>query len=162
MVGGIGLDSFRQEMIEDSHIKSIIDYEDSKACFPDNNIDGGICILHREQAYTGKIDYTFISNNGTTHTSKRTLHNPYSKFIIRNGAVLEILDKILASTQDKFSSIVSSISPFGIPTFLFNEPERFPNANLQDTPFLHSVKIYGVKGHKGGGQREFQAMCLSL
>ena len=156
MVGGIGLDSFRQEMINDSHIKTIIDYEDSKACFPDNNIDGGICILHREQAYTGKIDYTFTSNNGTTHTSKRTLHNPYSKFIIRNGAVLEILDKILANTQDKFSSIVSSISPFGIPTFLFNEPERFPNANLQDTPFLHSVKIYGVKGHKGGGKESFR------
>ena len=161
MVGGRGLDRFRQEMINDQHIKTIIDYEDSKACFPDNNIDGGVCIFHRDKEHKKKITYIYNPNNlSPTRIERSTLANIYSNFIVRDNRVLSILDKVCNGIM--FDTIVLNVRPYGIRGFLFNEPERFPNANLQDTPFLHSVKIYGVKGHKGGGQREFQAMCLSL
>ena len=36
---------------------------------------------------------------------------------------------------------------------LFNSPERYPLSNLQAEPFYGSVKIYGVKGVKGGARR---------
>ena len=155
MVGGRGLDSFRQEMINDSHIKTIIDYEDSKACFPDNNIDGGVCIFHRDKEHKKKITYIYNPNNlSPTQIERSTLANMYSNFIVRDNRVLSILDKVCNGIM--FDTIVLNVRPYGIRGFLFNEPERFPNANLQDTPFLHSVKIYGVKGHKGGGKESFR------
>ncbi len=36
---------------------------------------------------------------------------------------------------------------------MFNEPHRYPNSNLQYEPFYDSVKVYGVKGLKGGARR---------
>mgnify|MGYP003307596694 CR=1 FL=1 len=38
--------------------------------------------------------------------------------------------------------------------YLFNEPERYPESHLNESPFYHSVKIYGVKGLKGGARRQ--------
>ena len=36
---------------------------------------------------------------------------------------------------------------------LINSPERYPLSNLQSEPFYGCVKIYGVKGIKGGARR---------
>ena len=38
---------------------------------------------------------------------------------------------------------------------LFNKPERYPDAHLNSEPFDNSIKIYGVKGIKGGAKRTF-------
>ena len=37
---------------------------------------------------------------------------------------------------------------------MFNEPDRYPEANLSERPFHNSVKIHGVKGIKGGARRQ--------
>lgn len=36
---------------------------------------------------------------------------------------------------------------------MFNEPQRYPTANLQYEHFYNCVKVYGVKGLKGGAKR---------
>jgi hypothetical protein len=36
---------------------------------------------------------------------------------------------------------------------LFNSPERYPSSNLKFEPSRDSIKIYGVKGIKGGAKR---------
>ena len=42
--GGKGLDDFRSSMLNDDHIKNMVDYADSKSCFPNGvDIPGGIC-----------------------------------------------------------------------------------------------------------------------
>ena len=61
------------------------------------------------------------------------------------------MDKV--SKGKRFSEIVSETKPFGIRKYLFNDPERYPESNLQLAPFENSVKIYGVKGVKGGAKR---------
>ena len=40
--GGRGLDEYREEMLKDSRMTAIIDYADSKECFPTVTISGGI------------------------------------------------------------------------------------------------------------------------
>lgn len=51
--GGKGLDQFRQEMLNDSHIRRLADYTNSLDVFPDADIAGGVCIFVRDKSYEG-------------------------------------------------------------------------------------------------------------
>ena len=52
--GGKGLDDFRDEMLNDSHIRNITDYFDSTECFPGVDISGGICYFLWDRDHTGE------------------------------------------------------------------------------------------------------------
>ena len=41
--GGKGLDDFRNTMLNDRRITTLVDYADSKDCFPGVDVAGGIC-----------------------------------------------------------------------------------------------------------------------
>ena len=151
MVGGRGLKKFRENMVENKKIKILYDFENSKDCFPGQNLDGGVCYFLLDREYKGKTDYIFRSNEGEEIKSKRFLKNNYFEYIIRNNRVLSIIEE--SSSEESFSKIVSQVRPYGIRGFLFNTPERYPNSNLSFKPFEKSLKIYGVKGIKGGAKR---------
>ena len=51
--GGKGLDQFRQEMLNDSHIRRLADYTNSLDVFPDADIAGGVGIFVRDKSYEG-------------------------------------------------------------------------------------------------------------
>ena len=151
MVGGrTELNSFRASMQQDKHLRIMIDCEDAASFFPNLHIDGGICYFLWDKLYDGKIDYTFITNDGTINKND-TLVSSYSSYIIRDARIISILDK--TNTGEKFSSIVSRTKPFGIRKDIFNNPDRYPDANLREERFKGSLKIYGVKGIKGGARR---------
>ena len=52
-----------------------------------------------------------------------------------------------------FSTIVSTRKPYGIATDLFNKPDNYPENFLSLSPQKGYIKIYGVKGKKGGAKR---------
>ena len=151
MVGGRGLQKFREEMMSDMHLKYIHDFENASDCFPGVHIDGGVNYFLWDREYHGKTNYTFKSNSGSISNSNKYLKNEYFDYVIRDNRILSILTKI--SKDEKFSKIVSQTKPFGIRKFLFNEPDRYPDSNLQLKPYNDSIKIYGVKGIKGGAKR---------
>lgn len=151
MVGGRGLQSFRQRMINDNQIKFIYDYEDSSQCFQGLHIDGGVCFFLRDKLYHGKTNYTFVSRSGKISVSNRYLKNKYFDYVIRNHHIQDLLEK--TSNGISFSSIVSNVRPYGIRGYLFNDPSRYSTSELSDSSFEGSVKIYGVKGIKGGARR---------
>ena len=152
MVGGFGLKEFRQQMSQERRLKVIVDFEDSASCFPGVHIDGGVCYFLIEDKYNGKTKYEFHSKDGTTHTDFRYLTNQHFDYIIRDGRILSLLDKV--NQKEKFSKIVSAMNPFGVNTFLFNEPERMPEAQLSEKPYNDSVEVHGVYGIKGGAKRK--------
>ena len=43
--GGKGLDEFRDEMLHDKRIRVLMDYNDSRICFPGVDIAGGVCVF---------------------------------------------------------------------------------------------------------------------
>ncbi len=151
MVGGRGLQNFREQMMEEKRLKMIYDYENASDCFPGVHIDGGVCYFIWDKDYNGMIDYTFKTNQGKINKSNRFLKNNQFEYVIRNNDIFSIISKI--SNEKSFSSIVSNTRPFGIRNYLFNEPERYPESNLKFEPFENSIKIYGVKGIKGGAKR---------
>ena len=151
MVGGRGLQTFREGMMNDRRIKKIVDFEDASVCFQGIHIDGGVCYFLWDKDYDGKVDYTYTDKLGICTHNQQFLKNSFFDYVIRDARILSILEK---STQGKrFSEIVSSTKPFGIRKYLFNEPQRYPTSNLQYEPFYNCVKIYGVKGLKGGARR---------
>ena len=153
MIGGKAvLKPFRKEMMEDKHIASIYDYEDSGECFNGQHIDGGICYFLWSNKHNGKLRYTYISTNKEFFVSTRFLSDGNSDIVIRDNRRQSIIAKT-STNCSLFKEIVSLTQPFGIRKDLFNSPERYPLSNLQAESFYGSVKIYGVKGIKGGARR---------
>lgn len=146
------LKPFRKEMMEDKHIASIYDYEDSGECFNGQHIDGGICYFLWSNKHNGKLRYTYISTNKEFFVSTRFLSDGNSDIVIRDNRRQSIIAKT-STNCSLFKEIVSLTQPFGIRKDLFNSPERYPLSNLQSEPFYGCVKIYGVKGIKGGARR---------
>jgi hypothetical protein len=152
MVGGRNLKSFRQMMKNNQNLRYFYDFEDASDVFPGIHIDAGICYFLWDREFEGSCDYVFHHRNGEVIKSKRELDNTISEYIIRDPRVSPIAEK--TSKAKIFSEIVSSVRPYGIRKYLFNDPSRYPDFGLSDQPFTNSVKIYGVKGIKGGAKRK--------
>lgn len=153
MKGGKGLDNFRKEMIEDRRIKYIYDFEDAKECFPGIHIDGGVNYFLWDRTYDGKCEYHYKALNGNENVSNRYLKNDVSNTIIRDFNQISIIEKAAQYNEEKFSKICSARNPFGFYADLFNQPEKYPDVSLSLKISANKVKIYGVKGKKGGAKR---------
>jgi len=56
--GGMGLDDYRNEMLNDPHIREIVDYSLSTDCFPGVDIAGGVSYFLWDRDYEGMcLDY---------------------------------------------------------------------------------------------------------
>lgn len=155
MVGGkVVLKPFRLSMMSDKHLALMVDYENDREIFPSAHNDGGICYFLYDSEYDkdGYLRYILHLANGHILSSCRTLSDGNADIVIRDGRRLSIIEKV-SYDKNRFKEIVSLTQPYGIRKDLFNSPERYPDAHLSDSPFNGSVKIYGVKGIKGGAKR---------
>ena len=153
MKGGKGLDGFRRVMREDTRIRYIFDYANASECFQGLHIDGGVSYFLWDSSYKGPVDYSYKSLDGGVYRSSRYLKVSFSELIVRDPRQLTIIKRVSEQRKKAFSEIVSSRKPYGIATDLFNSPENYPASSLSETPFPNSLKIYGVKGNKGGAKR---------
>lgn len=152
MKGGKGLNEFRQEMMNDTRIKVMYDFEDAKVCFSGLHIDGGVCYFLWDRDYHGEVDYFFHALDGTTNRSFRYLKTEFSETVIRDYRQASIIQKA-AIDRVKFQTIVSARNPYGFNADFFNSPEAYPHIVVRDKPSKESVMIHGVKGKKGGAKR---------
>lgn len=160
MVGGRSeLTSFLESMKEDVHLSYIKDYRNDRFIFPTAHNDGGICYFRWDiSKKTEHVNYTYVTLDGNEYNHNTRLKNNFSPYIIRDMRVLPILEKIYKiencnKEKNSFSQIVSKTRPFGLRKDLFNTPENYPFSNLQFEPYEKSLKVYGVKGFKGGAKR---------
>lgn len=111
--GGKGLDDFRKEMLEDKHIRKLVDFENSNDVFPGVDVAGGICYFLRDRDNQGLCEVTNLIN-GEIVKSERSL-NEFSIFI-RHSRAVPIIRKVKAKEKAKhfLNVIVSSSKPFGI------------------------------------------------
>lgn len=128
--GGMGLDSFRNLMLNDERISKMVDFTNSKDCFPNASIGGGVNFFLWESDYSGLCNFTNI-HNGESNTMLRKL-DEYSVFVRYNEAV-SILHKI--NNTSNLVGIVSSLNPFGL-----NSSERGVEKNSDNTYTLYSSK----------------------
>ncbi len=154
MKGGKGLTDFRKTMMEDTSIRCLYDYEDYTEMFPGSHIDGGICYLLWDKEYTGKVSYIFYDMEHEKHISERYLADACADTVIRDDRQLSIITA--TKSEDKFSVNTSARKPYGFCADVFNKPERYPQLTYYDNPAVRRVKLFGVKGNKGGAKRMFK------
>lgn len=116
-VGGKGLDEFREEMLNDNHIKELHDCLTPEDIFPNTNIRGGVCYFLRDFNYNNVNELVKVvthENNNITYEIDRSMKINNSDVFVRDGRAKDIIEKI---TQNEFESIsknISSRKPFGL------------------------------------------------
>src|SRR5262245_31580847 len=84
--GGRGLDEFRQEMLADRRLRSLVDFPDSRDVFPGVDIAGGISYFFWDSSWKGKCKVTTISGSVVGLTLSRYLDD-YDILVRYNEAV---------------------------------------------------------------------------
>jgi site-specific DNA-methyltransferase (adenine-specific) len=132
--GGRGLDAFRREMLGDKRIRKIVDFPDSRQCFPSVDVAGGICYFLWDRDSPGECEVVSHSVNGHETVSLRSLLEAGCDIFIRNNDHIAILKKIALKetgsvcvglpAQLRFEQQVSGQKPFGLRTFFRGRNER--------------------------------------
>lgn len=123
--GGKGLDSFREEMLNDERIRKVVDYEDSNEIFPGVDVAGGICYFLWDRDNKGLCEIINRHNN-TEVESKRRL-NEFDIFI-RHSQAVPIVRKVIAKGDKPMSQQVSAYKPFGLRTY--EKPQKTGDIKL--------------------------------
>jgi hypothetical protein len=127
------LERFRDEMLNDPSIKHLVDYPDSKVCFPDVQIEGGVCYFLRDTMHHGPCEVKTIKKDSVTVSIRRL--NEHKNFV-RHAESLSILNKIKAFKEQTMDACVLNRDPFGFRTHL---------TDIQEMPFDNAVKVYAYR-----------------
>jgi len=130
--GGMGLDTFRSEMLSDKNIKKLVDYPNAGDCFPGVELRGGVCYFLWDRDNPGVCEYTNISGKVKNTIIRKMDEHP---IFIRWNQALKIVNKVNKENEKKLSDIVSSVSPFGLATSV-----RGSNRRSKNSLILHSSK----------------------
>ena len=119
--GGKGLDNYRKEMLADHRLVELVDYADSKDCFPGVDIPGGISyFLWSRDSTDPNCLIVNVNKGGSTTKLVRSL-NEFPTFI-RNNEAVEIVRKIQGYHEKTMDNQVLSRKPFGLDSATdFNE-----------------------------------------
>ena len=129
--GGKGLDSFRDEMLNDRHLRIIHDFPETSDCFPGINIRGGVCYFLWDRNQKG--DCLIYNHKGNIVISflERPLLEGNSTTFIRYNEAISILNKVRSFKEETMDNRVQSRLPFGIPSNFENyELTKSSKANI--------------------------------
>ena len=123
--GGMGLDIFREEMLNDSRLRSIDDYLSAADVFPGVGLKGGVCYFLWNRDHPGLCDVSTHFKDWPVSTATRPLIEAGADIFIRFNEGLSILKKVMAvetggcatlelAEPKKFMRLVSSIGVFGL------------------------------------------------
>lgn len=125
--GGMGLDKFRNFMMNDQHIIKIVDYPNSKEVFSNTSIGGGVCYFVRNINYSGPCDVVNILKKKTNEMSRNLNEFPV---LVRYNEAVSIIRKVMPKDDVGISSIMSSLMPFGLNTNYRGNKNRQDNDDL--------------------------------
>lgn len=114
--GGRGLDSFRKSMLSDYRLAKIVDFADSKDCFPGVDIAGGVCyfLWDRDKTPNNHLCEIVNSYKGILSSEIRN-PNEFSVFI-RNNQAIDIVKKVLSFREITLNNKVRPVSLYGLNT----------------------------------------------
>lgn len=115
-VGGKGLDSFRKDMLSDTRIKKIVDFESSSDVFPGPEIAGGVNYFLWDRDHSGKCEIVNVRKNEEKSTLRSL--NKY-EVLIRDSQALQMIEKIKKLNINNGKTLSNRIlprKPFGLPT----------------------------------------------
>lgn len=116
--GGKGLDTFRDQMLNDRNISELHDFLNPDIIFPNTNNRGGICFFLRDKNYDNSDVLTKVftyADNLNPSQNLRSLKTEDSDILIRHGIAVNIIKKVKTNEKfESFENIISSRKPFGL------------------------------------------------
>lgn len=115
--GGRGLDTFRSEMLADTHLRQLVDFPNATEVFPGMDISGGVSYFLWDRSYDGPCKVETFSGGASSGVVARRL-DAYDVFVRHNTGVA-ILQKVWPNGVDARASLavkVSPTQPFGLRT----------------------------------------------
>lgn len=112
---GKGLGTFRNNMFSDKRLVSIFDFVDSRDCFSNVDIAGGVCYFLWDALANGDCLFT------TLHRGERTISSRNLTEIeefIRHSEAVNIVNNVKTKSEKFFDQIVSTQKPFGLRTYV--------------------------------------------
>jgi site-specific DNA-methyltransferase (adenine-specific) len=111
MASGLGLNEFREIMLNDRRITNLVDFPQARDVFPGVEIKGGVCYFLWQQDHNGKAEFVSVRNNVSSKPSMRDL----SEFdvLVRDEIGVKILRKVLAAQGKSITEILSVDKEFG-------------------------------------------------
>ncbi len=136
--GGLGLDAFRDRMLNDRRIRSLVDYSRMESVFPGVDFEGGVSYFLWDRDYNGDADVTFHSNDTDHQRSFRNLGE--FDIFVRNPASLPILKKVMILGEKSFTEIMETNNAFGLGTNFTGFSEH------KSAKF--DIQLHAIKGSK--------------
>lgn len=132
--GGIGLDDYRNRMMTEHHISTMVDYPNAKEVFPNTSISGGVNYFVWKKNHSDKCDFTSVLN-GNADCMKRDLEE--FPVLVRYNKAVKIIRKIQEFREPTMNSIISPISPYALATSV---------RGYSSKDSKHNLRMYSSKG----------------
>jgi len=130
--GGRGLDKFRDEMLNDIHLKELHDWLTPEDIFPNTNIRGGVCYFLWDKNYDNSEKLTRVvthENNRIIYDVNRPMKIDGADIFIRDGKSVPILGKVFADKNtDTMFKHISPLRPFGFRGY-FTKDDKFRSSS---------------------------------
>jgi site-specific DNA-methyltransferase (adenine-specific) len=123
MAGGKGLDKYRERMLSDRRMRSIVDYPKLYEGFPGVKIRGGTSYFLWDREYDGPCAVQTIWDGQPTGPAVERHLDTYDILVRRNEAV-PILERVRAKREPTLDARVSSRKPFGFATNFKGKPSK--------------------------------------
>lgn len=128
--GGRGLDDFRKMMLNNKHLRTLVDYENFKDIFPGVDLAGGACYFLWDRDNAGECEVVNCSSGEAPVCEIRSL-DEFDVFI-RSNKALSIVRKVLSIHNGGYmDKTVSASKPFGLRTFYEPKEHGIPCQFIQ-------------------------------
>lgn len=141
------LGDFRANMLNNSSIRSLYAFTNSREVFPSVEIKGGLCYYLYDANYSGDCLYTLVQN-GQRNATKRRLGD--FDILIREPQLAAIVKKVteqIPQGEVTVSSLISSDTPFGIPTNP-QSSKKNPITVYENAGEGHETKLFYIESTK--------------
>ena len=144
--GGKGLDDFRERMIKDRRLRTIVDNPKVFDCFPGVKIRGGVNYFLWDRDHDGDCTFSTRIDGTILSTMTRDLRQGEG-VLVRDNRAASIIKKARAKSKETLATVVKPRDPFGQ-----SVTTNFAGAQL--APFDNSVPL--VFGSRVGYVRKDQ------
>lgn len=135
---------FRNRMLTSKHVMKLVSHTNAKDLFPNAEIKGGCCYFLYAKSYCGKCEYE-LNRDGVKIITERNLGQ--FNILVREPILAEIVERILSQSDSFVDSLISSDTPFGIPT----NPKASSKSHIEiyeQKDKEHEVALYWIKSNK--------------
>ena len=135
---------FRNRMLTSKHVMKLVSHTNAKDLFPNAEIKGGCCYFLYAKSYCGKCEYE-LNRDGVKIITERDLGQ--FNILVREPILAEIVERILSQSDSFVDSLISSDTPFGIPT----NPKASSKSHIEiyeQKDKEHEVALYWIKRNR--------------